>query len=78
MIEIPQYMHIAMGVTPPVAMFTLTTPSPLPPQFYTPLSIEVLVMYDIYLSCLICNLFSMQNQSATSNDPHAFPNPSLN
>jgi hypothetical protein len=54
-----QYMHIAMGVTLPVALFTPTTPSPLPPQFYTSVSIEVLVMYDIYLSCLICNLFSV-------------------
>jgi hypothetical protein len=37
---------------------------------------EVLLMYDIYLSCLTHNLFSMQNQSAPSNDPHALPNPS--
>jgi hypothetical protein len=56
--EIFQYMQTlgaAMGVAPPPALFT----SPPPPQFSTPMSTKVLVMYDIYLSCLTLAISSL-------------------
>jgi hypothetical protein len=55
MTEILQYMHVATGVPLPATLFAPPTPAP-PPQFSTPMSMEGLVIYDIYLSYLTCNL----------------------
>lgn len=77
MMEILQYMHVTTGVPPLAALFAPPALSH-PPRFSTPMSMEVLLMYDIYLSYLTDNLFSMQNQSVTSNDHHASHNASPN
>jgi hypothetical protein len=48
-----------------------------PPQFSTPMSTKIIVVYDTYSSGPTqCNLFSVQNQLAASNNLHGLPNPS--
>ena len=94
MAEILQYMQslgAATGVAPSPSLFAPSPPPPPPPppHYSTPVYsclwsnlVEyesfILVRY-IFILSHTCNLFFfVQNQSTTSNDPHASANPSPN